>query len=609
MRNLLCLVLLFVLGCGLALPPPVNPSPFDGLEFDGNLQNGLTKENRIRYYSADEGIQYLPVDVLMAMDRPVGDGLGLYEERMFDHPERFGLYPNFVNPNGPPLGITSSTDPSYVPMAGLNCSTCHTTVLQYGSKIAIIDGGQSLFAIDRFIKEMVFGLISTLTSPEEFSKFWDRYQARVAARSGKSELAKSAPEHDLEGFFQSDEYRFVKAALKERSLPPQDLRDFETRMAKRHPIRQASGTTTLTSHPYPTQAELSSGLDMYVYLVRRFAFFYAQTKYASNPPGSTVSESGLGRSNPWSVTKNMFAQNVEGLDQADWPTSSGGPVNTPVIWSFNRQHYVFWSGVTNSMLERNLAQGVALVTDFNWSTKETTVSARKLQAVSTYAEMIRPPKWPEAWFGPIDRLKAKQGKAIFGSRCLGCHDPESASTGIAGSDLNYLDVGTDPEYTKGQIASFNGKDLFADVLAPFLAQVKAGVYAREQTSDPLPFEWGRLPSVWRRPKSNQILARPLWGIWASAPFLHNGSVPSLRELLKPARQRVTSFPVGSLTYNVHDLGLDKTSWYYSSTLTVSCPTGCTGNSNAGHEFGVDLSDPDKDSLLEFIKSYGPDTEF
>jgi hypothetical protein len=97
-------------------------------------------------------------------------------------------------------------------------------------------------------------------------------------------------------------------------------------------------------------------------------------------------------------------------------------------------------------------------------------------------------------------------------------------------------------------------------------------------------------------------ARVLEGIWAAAPYLHNGSVPSLDELLKPPALRTTSFSLGP-KYDVDKIGLAATQDPSSPTRTV---TGCdkldSGESNCGHDFGTSLSEQDKKALLEYLKT-------
>ncbi|MDD5633481.1 MAG: hypothetical protein PHI13_15850, partial [Methylococcales bacterium] len=88
---------------------------------------------------------------------------------------------------------------------------------------------------------------------------------------------------------------------------------------------------------------------------------------------------------------------------------------------------------------------------------------------------------------------------------------------------------------------------------------------------------------------------------ATAPYLHNGSVPTLAELLKPAAERVGSFKIGP-AYDTTNLGLavDQTKFDYT-LKTTDCSERNSGNSRCGHEFGTTLSPGDKKALLEYLK--------
>jgi hypothetical protein len=102
--------------------------------------------------------------------------------------------------------------------------------------------------------------------------------------------------------------------------------------------------------------------------------------------------------------------------------------------------------------------------------------------------------------------------------------------------------------------------------------------------------------------------RSLNGIWATAPYLHNGSVPSLYELLLPRRGpkdpptggnfRPDKFEVGSREFDPKKVGL-KSSGIPTGFLF---DTAHKGNSNAGHNYGTNLSDEDRWDLVEYLKS-------
>ena len=91
-------------------------------------------------------------------------------------------------------------------------------------------------------------------------------------------------------------------------------------------------------------------------------------------------------------------------------------------------------------------------------------------------------------------------------------------------------------------------------------------------------------------------ARPLNGIWATAPYLHNGSVPNLAELLKPAAQRLTTFHVGGREYDPVQVG------FIDDPSQPAFNTNSDGNSNAGHEYGSELTPEERLQLLEYLKS-------
>jgi hypothetical protein len=104
------------------------------------------------------------------------------------------------------------------------------------------------------------------------------------------------------------------------------------------------------------------------------------------------------------------------------------------------------------------------------------------------------------------------------------------------------------------------------------------------------------------PEKGAYEARVMQGIWAAAPYLHNGSVPSLVELLKPAAERVKQFKVGN-AYDPVNVGLatDQPSSNYT-LVTTDCSDLNSGNSRCGHEYGIKLSDQEKKALLEYLKT-------
>jgi hypothetical protein len=105
----------------------------------------------------------------------------------------------------------------------------------------------------------------------------------------------------------------------------------------------------------------------------------------------------------------------------------------------------------------------------------------------------------------------------------------------------------------------------------------------------------------RSPTPEQLTtykARPLNGVAFTTPYLHNGSVVSIYELLLPADERLAKFYVGSKRFDPVQLGFSTK----RRPNTVLLDTTALGNHNSGHEFGTDLSHDERMAVIEYIKT-------
>lgn len=100
------------------------------------------------------------------------------------------------------------------------------------------------------------------------------------------------------------------------------------------------------------------------------------------------------------------------------------------------------------------------------------------------------------------------------------------------------------------------------------------------------------------PPTLKYKAAPLAGIWATAPYLHNGSVPNLYELLLPASERSSSFYVGSRQFDPEKVGFETELSEGSTLLDTSIP----GNSNAGHDMYGAFTEVERWHLVEYLKT-------
>jgi len=203
---------------------------------------------------------------------------------------------------------------------------------------------------------------------------------------------------------------------------------------------------------------------------------------------------------------------------------------------------------------------------------------QQIDWLQKYLSNYPAPKYPF----PIDTAKAAAGKAVFDAQCAMCHWSDRT-----GTVLPVEQVGTDRE----RIDSWN-KD--------------AAIRANDAVKS---FGIERRGLVEANPYGYVISF--LDGIWLRAPYLHNGSVPSLRDLLKPAADRPKMFYRGYDVYDPLDAGFvsqpeqaARLGVPWNDVLRVATPydVGMRSNGNMGHEFGVTLPQADKDALIEYLKT-------
>ena len=139
-------------------------------------------------------------------------------------------------------------------------------------------------------------------------------------------------------------------------------------------------------------------------------------------------------------------------------------------------------------------------------------------------------------------------------------------------------------------------DVTLAILQPLIEELK-GVFKIPGTPGAGRWACRRAPETSGKLKYE---ARVLEGVWAAAPYLHNASVPSLAELLKPPPQRIADFKVGP-AYDISAIGLAADQPKSTFMMKTDCNRG-SGVSHCGHDFGTALSDSDKRALLEYLKT-------
>jgi hypothetical protein len=254
------------------------------------------------------------------------------------------------------------------------------------------------------------------------------------------------------------------------------------------------------------------------------------------------------------------------------------------------------------------------------------VKIENLHLLEKLLQKLQPPRWPEEVLGQIDRAKAASGGALYQQHCAACHESEAYTPPESGIQLLRINmypleqIGTDPNDAvnfnlrvarTGQLGQppINLPPMVtaADALKFVTTEVAKRKYDELQIPPEKRKEMdGFRPNLIRAPRGYR--ARNMDGIWATAPFLHNNSVPNLYQLLLPANQRDKRFFVGNLEYDQKAVGF-KTGGFSGG---FEFRTDISGNSNAGHEFrdgahgngviGPPLTDDERWAIVEYLKT-------
>lgn len=192
-----------------------------------------------------------------------------------------------------------------------------------------------------------------------------------------------------------------------------------------------------------------------------------------------------------------------------------------------------------------------------------------LRRIVEYLGDLAPPKYPFK----VDATLAAAGAATYAASCAQCHESEGPR---ARTPIPADEIGTDRSR-----------------LQAWSEQSAAALNAFGEGH-------GWKFSGFRQPSAG-YLAPPLDGVWLSAPYLHNGSVPTLADLLEPSESRPARFWAGYDVYDQARVGF-VSHGPEAQRLGTVFDTTTPGNSNGGHDYGTSLSAEDKRALLEYLKT-------
>jgi hypothetical protein len=449
-----------------------------------------------------------------------------------------------------------------VEFVGLTCAACHTGNVRLGDRSILIEGAPSMLNFDLFLDELVKAMVKTRDDPAQRSRFIARFD----------------------------------------SGPPPDMKDFGKWTAK---LEQRKRINT-PDHP--------AGFGR----VDAFGHIFNQVSIAhlgnTEEEGKTFSRPNAPASYPmlWDIAQHLFVQ---------WNYSAPNMgVGEKAVGSLMRNIGEVLGVFGEMEIRKSATVPILGIT----SRPQYLSSARieNLQEIEGLVSKLRSPQWP---FDQPSQADVDAGQAVYAKYCEECHATTRNPFLYPAFPHKVAEVGTDPDLANtfqarktlpGNLAgSPKGALFFSTGLGTGLTSFEKDKeeYMKDLTAhlalNTLPDTLEQLEAFKRGAVEVALIgkgpfykARPLNGIWASAPYLHNGSVPTLWDLLLPEASRPKTFCVGDTEYDTVKVG-------YKAYIGQSCPeraapvdTAVPGSRNMGHVYGVGLTDNEKRQLVEFMKT-------
>lgn len=600
-----------------------------------------TSPDRMTYYYSPQGahIKNIRYDWFVKLERPWSQDRFAASQYMRGYGFIVDPSQTDKNPDNLPIGFARVWDaPSASSMLDLTCAACHTgelQVVQNNKRKAVrIDGGQSMHSITStkpgsFGFDVLASLIATATNPLKWSRFSERVLGDTHTLGDSWRLWRDLNQviygiaqqgwidHRLhlypveEGFGRTDALGRIANNVFATNLDPKNYRPANAPVSY-PPLWNAwkfdwVQYTASVAQPLARNIGQALGTGAAYYLQDR----YGDPVHPSERYRTSISvanllhiETTLQRLSPpvWNEDlfgqkdevryrngKKLFQQYCLGCHGPFYAACGRKQIDAPLKASPADHWIIKTSSLQSIGTDPNSA--INFVND-RYDLTSTGISADELRAV----------------LGPYYREQYRRIQQYGDSKDLETlhNQTEEAyvQASLSGIDLSRVPSGAGLNYIIALIRQRAYEDM--DVSDPYLKMVRDGF---GQLDVP------QIKAAYR--------ARPLEGMWATAPFLHNGSVPNLYELLLPANQRSKTFYMKGRTFDPVKVGLvtnpsDPAAFLFDTTLS--------GNSNAGHEFragyreykpgnpptygviGPELSDNQRWSIIEYLK-FMKDSDF
>ncbi|MGR9108848.1 MAG: c-type cytochrome [Gammaproteobacteria bacterium] len=298
---------------------------------------------------------------------------------------------------------------------------------------------------------------------------------------------------------------------------------------------------------------------------------YSRTETVGMNPAVNVSFTLMAHRDP-----KTLAWSQEALMEP--PTKTPLPLSVPPWWRMKKKHALFYNTEGRGDHARLMMLAETLCVD---SVEEARRIDRFAGDLLAFLESLDAPRYP---FVINDGLAA-EGATLFKQNCTGCHGTYGADSSYPNLVFDYAEIGTDPELAKFFTSAENVR---------FVHWFNQSFYGENSRGEPAP----------------GYIAPPLDGIWATAPFFHNGSVPTIEGVLNSrSRPRFWLYPEKPEDFNEDTLGWNHRVLDYGKQGTEDprerkriYDTTVTGYSNSGHTYGDHLKPEERRALIEYIKT-------
>jgi hypothetical protein len=585
------------------------PDPHLSIHQAPVLESRLSPEEREEFYHLTFGTGVFSYYAFMALEDPKTNDF-------FAHNlERFGFLADFDVPEGLPVGLAiEKTDELPITVVGVNCAACHVNEYRYNDKSFRVEGAPNLVDTVAFKKDLINAVKHTLDHPKSA---FHLLRTMGQQHEGPHKLLQHIPDFKTLGVLGvfgdnlADEFTRIVVQERDRAKSTTNgktdihalLAAHETpeKIGSEHSIQdraiKLSALAVPEDNPLAKASQdnrkewIETALHRWAYSAR-LLMAWVETMKKSMGPEEELTMPGPGRADAWGAARQLMFD----------PQPETAPSSIPGIFDFGNLARYQWNGTTNTNVQRGLAAAIGASAFFDEKSGFSVIRIDNMMKLEGYAKKFVIPNWPENYFPAVDSNLSERGAALYREHCASCHDAGKAGANglVEFPTYDITELGTDSTY----VTDFKrpvGDKPFATAMAEVLARMESEYYRANNIDEAIRLEWepeSRKPAVWESPTAYP--ARPLEGVWLTPPYLHNGSVPSLYDLLLPASERPDVFLMGTREYDPKKVGFLYDS--LSNPDGFEFDTSITGNSNSGHEYGTSLSEDDRWALVEFLKT-------